>query len=519
MNRYSLEETRRYESQAAAAIPETLRPAYHLTAPSGWLNDPNGFSRYRNRYHLFFQYYPYAAHWDQIHWGHAVSDDLLRWEYLPAALAPDRDYDRTGCFSGSAIELEDGRHLLIYTSARAEEQTDHTVREIQTQSIAVGDGINYEKVSENPVIDSAMLPEGGSRFDFRDPFITERPGGGFYCYLAGRDASGSGQVLLYESDNGFQWKYVRVLVRNENRYGVMWECPNFFPLDGKHVLIVSAMDMLPKGFDYQGGNQTLCLTGSLDEKTMAFTEEDCMTVDHGIDFYAPQTVQAPDGRRIMIGWMQNVDGFSIREPDAPWAGQMSVPRELRLRGGRLCQWPVRELDAYHVHKREYKDVVVAGPVEKSDAGWEEGSREGAVCALDGINGRVLDMTLRIRPAGETIYRAFEMRFAQNDEFYTGLRFVPETAVLEIDRTFSGTRRAILNRAQCRIDTDVSDLHLRILLDRYSVEVFVEDGRRVMTATMYTEESAGRITFHAEGTVKIDVTKYDLKLPSFPEAGA
>ena len=117
--------------------------------------------------------------------------------------------------------------------------------------------------------------------------------------------------------------------------------------------------------------------------------------------------------------------------------------------------------------------------------------------------------LRIRPAADKVYRSFEMRFAQNDEFYTSLCFYPKTAVLQIDRTFSGTRRAILNQAQCRIDTDVTDLNLRILLDRYSAEVFIEDGRKVMTATMYTTESADRITFHAEGAVKIDVTKYEL----------
>ena len=135
--------------------------------------------------------------------------------------------------------------------------------------------------------------------------------------------------------------------------------------------------------------------------------------------------------------------------------------------------------------------------------------EKAVCELEGVRGRVLDLSLRIRPAADKVYRSFEMRFAQNDEFYTSLCFFPKTAVLQIDRTFSGTRRAILNQAQCRIDTDVTDLNLRILLDRYSAEVFIEDGRKVMTATMYTTESADRITFHAEGAVKIDVTKYEL----------
>lgn len=509
MNSYLLEEARQYERIAEAAIAKKQRPVYHLTAPSGWLNDPNGFSRYQDRYHMFFQYYPYASHWNLIHWGHAVSDDLLHWRHLPAALAPDQEYDRDGCFSGGAIELEDGRHMLMYTSVRKEEQPDHVIREVQTQSIAVGDGINYEKSEDNPVIDSDMIPAGGSRFDFRDPCVTRRPGGGYYCYLAGRDAHAGGQVLLYESDNGFAWNYVKTLIRNNDRFGVMWECPNFFGLDGKHVLIVSAMDMLPKDLEYHSGNNAVCLIGDLDEETMTFTETGSMSVDYGIDFYAPQTVLTPDGRRIMIGWMQNVDAFSIRASDAPWAGQMSVPRELCLRDGRLYQMPVRELEDFRINKIEYKNVLVADTDENSDDSIYAFRPGSAACELDGIRGRVMDLTLRIRPDTDASYRAFEMRFAQNDAFFTSLCFSPESSVLQIDRTYSGTRRAILNHAQCHVDTDVSDLNLRILIDRYSVEVFIEGGRKVMTATMYTEESADRITFHAEGAVRLDITKYDI----------
>lgn len=509
MNSCLLNEARQYERLMETAIVKKQRPVYHLTAPSGWMNDPNGFSRYQDRYHMFFQYYPYASHWDLIHWGHAVSDDMLHWQYLPAALAPDREYDRDGCFSGGAIELEDGRHLLMYTSVRKEEQFNHVIREVQTQSIAVGDGIDYEKSEDNPVINSDMIPEGGSRFDFRDPCVMRRPGGGYYCYLVGRDAHAGGQVLLYESDNGIKWQYVKILIRNNNRFGVMWECPNFFPLDGKHVLIVSAMDMLPKGLEYHSGNNVVCLIGDLDEETMTFTENGSMSVDYGIDFYAPQTVLTPDGRRVMIGWMQNVDAFSIRPSDSPWAGQMSVPRELSLCDGQLYQKPIRELEQLRVNKVEYQRIVVAD-TEENVGDILTVSRTGSTaCELDGIRGRIIDLTLHIRPATDTLYRLFEMRFAQNDTFFTSLRFSPEIAVLQIDRTFSGIRRAILNQAQCRIDTDVSDLELRILIDRYSVEVFAEGGRKVMSATMYTEESADRITFHVEGAVKLDVTKYDI----------
>ena len=108
----TLREARKYEEVFEKMIPEEGRPAFHLTPRVGWMNDPNGFCRYQGKYHMFYQYYPFASHWDCMHWGHAVSEDLLHWTAVPAALAPDEAYDYNGCFSGSAIEMKDGKHLL-----------------------------------------------------------------------------------------------------------------------------------------------------------------------------------------------------------------------------------------------------------------------------------------------------------------------------------------------------------------------------------------------------------------------
>ena len=150
-------------------IAKEERPDFHLSVRTGWLNDPNGFSYYGGKYHMFYQYNPYNAQWGPMHWGHAVSDDLLHWEYLPAALAPDEAYDRDGCFSGSAVTMDDGSQLLMYTGVLRERQRDGGFREVQTQCLAVGDGTDYEKYEKNPVLDEKDLPEGCSRNDFRDP--------------------------------------------------------------------------------------------------------------------------------------------------------------------------------------------------------------------------------------------------------------------------------------------------------------------------------------------------------------
>lgn len=489
-----LNKSRQYEVIHGGCIKAEERPDFHFSPQVGWMNDPNGFSWYNGQYHLFYQYNPYATRWDSMHWGHAVSKDLLHWEYLPAALAPDMEYDRIGCFSGSAIALPDGRQLLIYTSVNQETLEDGSVRDIQTQSVAVGDGLDYVKYEQNPVLTEKDIPEGASKVDFRDPKIWKGKDGKFYCVIGNRPSDGSGQILLYSSENGFDWKFVSILARNENRYGKMWECPDFFELDGKHVLLTSPQDMLPEGLEYHNGNGTLCIIGELDETTGTLKEEEHQAIDYGIDFYAPQTLEAPDGRRIMIAWMQNWDTTAHRQDDSKWFAQMTLPRELSVRDGRLYQVPVRELESLRQNKVEYQDVEL----------------EDNTISLDGLKGRRIDMELVIRPGDEeTLYQKFAVRFAQNQQFYTGLSFRPHESVLKIDRKFSGSRRAYIHQRRCLVDGDCRELKLRIILDRFSVEVFVNDGRQTISATIFTDQEADGISFFADGKVKLDVVKYDL----------
>ena len=261
MTSQTLREARKYEEASEKMIKQEERPDFHLSVRTGWMNDPNGFSYHNGQYHMFYQYYPYEPKWGPMHWGHAVSKDLLHWEYLPAALAPDEAYDRDGCFSGSAITLPDGRHLLMYTGVLRERQTNGGVCDIQTQCLAVGDGVDYEKYEMNPVLDKTDIPEGSSVHDFRDPKMWQKEDGTYCCVVGNRPADGSGQILLYTSPDGFQWKFKSVLVANNNRFGKMWECPDFFMLHGKWVLLTSPQDMLPEGFEYYNVNGTLRLIG------------------------------------------------------------------------------------------------------------------------------------------------------------------------------------------------------------------------------------------------------------------
>ena len=489
-----LREARNYEEIMEQLIPDHARPSFHLSSRVGWMNDPNGLSYYQGKYHLFYQYYPYESKWGPMHWGHAVSEDLLHWEYLPAAIAPDTLADKDGCFSGSAVELADGRHLLMYTGVfKGPARPDGTFDDTQTQCVAVGDGINYEKYSGNPVLTDADIPDGSSKVDFRDPKLWKEADGTFRCVVGNRPADGSGQILYYSSSDGFHWKFESVLAENKNRFGLMWECPDFFALDGKYVLLTSPQDMLPSGFEYHNGNGTLCLIGGFDEQGKTFQEERNQAIDYGIDFYAPQTLLTPDGRRLMIAWMQNWDTLSIASLKAPWFGQMTVPRELSVKNGRLYQWPVRELNALRRGRVSYQNLDFEGEL-----------------ILEGVKGRTVDVTITLKPSDEKqIYKKFAVWFGQNDTCHTAISFRPYESILKIDRKFSGSRRAIIHQRRCKVPQNGGHITFRMILDRFSAEIFVNQGEQTLSATMYTDQSADGFKFFADGRVTMDIEKYDL----------
>ncbi|MBR6380875.1 MAG: glycoside hydrolase family 32 protein [Lachnospiraceae bacterium] len=490
MEKKTLEQARTYEAEKGAKIPASERPVFHLTPRVGWTNDPNGFSFYDGKYHLFYQYNPYDTRWDSMHWGHAVSTDLVKWEYLPAALAPDREYDSFGCFSGSALELPDGRHLLLYTGVRKAEDG----KEYQTQCVAVGDGLEYRKYEKNPVLTAADLPEGLSPVDFRDPKAFLDADGRYRCVVGGKNEKGLGELLLFESPDGFDWHFQSVLMANDGRYGCMWECPDFFFLGETAVLLTSPQDMEARGLDYHSGNGTLCQLGSFDREKGVFVRGAAQTIDHGIDFYAPQTTLTPDGRRVMIAWMQNWDtcdtaGF----PHRPWFGQMTVPRELSLKDGKLIQVPVRELESHRRNRVEYRQVEVAGPL-----------------TLPKVEGRCLDLILKVRPGDPAAcYHRFEMIFAKDGDHSSRLVYYPGENVLETDRSNSGSRRAALSQRRCHVRDLGGEIELRIVLDRFSAEVFVNGGEQAMTTVILTDPSAALISFDCDGKAVMDLVKYDL----------
>ncbi len=494
MTSKELQKARDFEAQYGPHIPDTERPAFHVTPTIGWMNDPNGFSVYQGEYHLFYQYHPYSNEWGPMHWGHLKSKDLIRWERLPVAIAPDESYDASGCFSGSAVELPDGRQLLMYTGVQSSRNAEGFIQSIQTQCIAIGNGVEYEKYAGNPVLTDKDLPDGGSAVDFRDPKLFRDEDGCYYAVIGNRTQDGSGSVLLCRSADGLHWSLACTLERCCNQFGKMWECPDFFPLDGHHVLITSPQEMMPVGLEFHAGDGTLCLIGSYDSQQQRFTRQFVQAIDYGLDFYAPQTLLTPDGRRVMIAWMQNWSTVGAKPYHCRWFGQMTLPRELTIREGRLLQNPVRELENYRCRRVVHHSIPVSGEVN-----------------LPGVQGRMLDMTVTVHPIGNESYRWFRIRVAKDGEHETIIRYRPDQGTVKIDRTRSGLARDIVHTRSFMVRSQGGEIKLRIILDRFSLELFVNDGEQAASAVIYTRQEASAISFEAGGMVLMDVEKYDLEV--------
>lgn len=467
-------------------IDRREKPIFHVTPPVGWLNDPNGFSIFQGKIHLFYQYHPYRNDWGPMHWGHCVSEDFVKWEELPPALAPDMDYDAAGCFSGSAIETEDG-HVLVYTGVMEKEGEDCNKEVIQQQCLAVGDGLRYEKVKGNPVLPAGQLPEGFSTADFRDPKVW-RENETYYLVAGNMDGQKNGQVVLFASEDLMSWRYLSVLADNQGKYGKMWECPDFFSLGQEHVLIVSPQDMQADGVEFHNGNQAIALIGEYDRQSFRLWEEQVISLDYGTDFYAPQTLETKDGRRMMIAWMQSWD-MDIKPAEQKWNGMMTIPRQLELRDHVLYQYPARELEAYRTEPVACTDREISGK-----------------CQIPGIRGRVLDLTIELQ---EGDYQEFLLSFAANEKYHTSFRYVPATQTIEFDRTYSGMVRDVVCQRSMKIKRAKKTLKLRLLLDKFSVELFVNDGAQTFTSTFYTPLDAQDIVFACDRTVTVNIEKYGI----------
>ena len=462
----------------SATLNPRWYPRYHLAARAGWMNDPNGLVWFDGWYHAFYQHHPYSTQWGPMHWGHARSKDLVHWEHLPVALAPEGQEDKDGCFSGSAVV--DGDTLaLIYTGHKFHGDPGSDDNLYQVQCLATSrDGIHFER--QGQIIDT---PAG--LHHFRDPKVW-REGDTWYLIVGSR-VGDTGQVRLYSSADLRQWQEEGVLAEAQEGMGYMWECPDFFTLNGKRILMFSPQGLAAEGYRNRNLFQSGYLIGDWQPGQPFSTDAEFIELDHGHDFYAPQSFLTPDGRRIVIGWLDMWESPMPEQQDG-WAGMLSLPREIRLGAdNRLQMVPAEEvatlrgsyypLLAQQLHNQRSHIVDDAEAIEL-ELVW---SMKNATAESYGL---ALGDGLRIAVDTQAQRLTLERRYPQ---------FALE-----------GTRSVALPAGD--------RLSLRIFIDRSSVEVFVNDGEACLSSRIYPLEgqrelalfaSNGRATLHSGGYWPLD----------------
>ncbi len=465
-----------------AAVNGNSRHTYHVMPPVGWMNDPNGFCEAFGKYHLFYQFYPYGPSWDSMHWGHYTTEDFVKWKLEPTALAPDGADDKDGCFSGSSV-IKDGKMYLFYTSVAGDRQK---------QSLAVSeDGVHFEKLGV--VISGEQLPRGCLKTDFRDPKVFRR-GGSYYLLAGGLSEKNEGAILLYRSENLFDWTFVGFVRKDGRTTRGIYECPDFFELGGYDVLLASPQGYRTQDWRFENVQSSIYMLGKLDEQTGAFSQTVEDEIDGGFDFYAPQTLQAKDGRTIMIAWMQMWQRFFPTAKHG-WTGSMILPRELTVKDGKLYQSPVREIERYRWNHVRFGNVTIGNRNELTKV---NGTKIELCFTLD--LGTAQRVGVKLYQRGEHDARIYYDRATD--------RVVFDRSRMGVEISHDAEEKDASVRS-VKVNTAHGRLSMRIFLDVSSCEVFLNGGERTMTGNVYSDGDG--ISFFAEGgSAKIvDLDKYDI----------
>ncbi|MBQ0078853.1 MAG: glycoside hydrolase family 32 protein [Eubacterium sp.] len=434
------------------------RQKYHFMAETGWINDPNGLIYYKGKYHFFYQYYPYAGFWDCMHWGHAISDDMLHWEYLPLALAPSEWYDdhmKGGCFSGSAI-VHDDMLFLMYTGTANNGNGFE-----QTQCIAYSqDGINFTKYEGNPVL---TAPEGIPTDFFRDPYVWKH--NDTYYAVIGANKNNMAQALLYKSPDMFNWEFVNVLHESRGEWGFMWECPTFFELDGKFVLAVSPMGA--------GERTSVYFVGDFDYETGKFFPQKTGETDWGFHYYAPTSFCDDKNRRIMVAWANCWDWMPFWKDWGPtyregWCGTFNIPRVATLNEDLSLSFkPIEEIESIRSGEESLGAFTVAdGETKNLKTGFCYEMK--LTVDLKATDADSFSFLLRQSGDNKTVItydlKNYEIRFDVNNA----------------DGWSKGVARGPLNIM------GKDELDIDILSDRSSVEIFNDNYTTNLSCNVYTK---------------------------------
>ncbi len=445
------------------------RPRYHFVPPANWMNDPNGTIYHNGEFHLFYQFNPAKPKWGNLHWGHAKSKDLVHWEHLPIALAPDGFPGEMHCWSGCCAVANDGTPTIFYTSMNSKSLLTRAKRYSQ-QWMATGspDFLTWEKNPSNPVLSKALHGEQIPQH-WRDPYVWQEVGKWWMVLCGQFSGEKFGRVFLYQSKNLLDWEYIGVLSQGTKKQGKGWECPNYFKLGQKRVLVVS-----PYG-------PVIYSIGDFDG--VRHHADAWQIFDHGKKFYATNTYLDEQGRTILVGWVKAVG--------EGWAGCLSLPRQVDLiDGNQLSIRPIPELEKLRQSHQDFE--------RKLDTVTEN-------AGTAPIYGERVEIKARYQ---FQVAELFGFKLI-DDEDEHALVFDFQTHRLQFGKDY----------ADLQFTRDSDQVELHIFVDHTVIEIFINE-REVYTTLFYpklAETHALKISpfaKNAKGRFSMDVWK--LAEASIPE---
>ena len=471
---------------------EQHRLQFHFSPKEKWMNDPNGMVYHNGEYHLFYQYYPDSTVWGPMHWGHAVSKDLLHWEHLPIALYPD---SLGYIFSGSAVLDKDNTSgfgsaenppliaIFTYHDITGERAGDIL---FQTQAIAysLDDGRTWTKYSGNPVIKNPGIK------DFRDPKVFWHDSQDKWVMaLAVKD-----HISFYSSKNLKDWAHESDFGSTLGGHGGVWECPDLFRIEDKWILLVSINPGGPNG-----GSATQYFVGDFDGKTFTPQDDKTRWLDYGRDNYAGITwsnIPDSDGRKVFIGWMSNWDYANV-VPTEKWRSAMTLPRELSIykseNGYAVKSSLVKEVENLHGELREINSTNKT--VELNPDNWTQ-----------------YDLNLEL--SGQDLNKhSFEIQLYNELNDTLNLGFKAETQQFYINRDKAGNNDFATNfngiqTAPFSIQGD--KVSIRLLVDIGSVEVFLNEGELTMTSLFFPQQPLAQIELNSKSSLTVKGTIFEMK---------
>ena len=466
---------------------ELYRPKYHFTPKSNWMNDPNGMFYFNGNYHLYFQYYPESNVWGPMHWGHAISNDLMKWKEQPIALYPDEkgyifsgsvvvDVNNTSGFkSGSEIPV-----VAIFTYHDPKKEKEGRI-DYQSQGVAysLDEGMTWTKYAKNPVIKNP-----GNK-DFRDPKVTwDAIHNQWVLVLTGGD-----KAMFYSSKNLIDWEYISDFGKNIGAHGGIWECPDFFSMivegtdEIKWVLIQSLVSGAPNG-----GSGTQYFIGDFDGKTFGLdasfmedlTHEKAFWIDFGRDNYAGVTwsnIPATDGRKLFLGWMSNWE-YAEKVPTEKWRSSMTIPRALKLvknEGSyRIISQPIKEIKNFISKSVKTNSIKI--------------NKKTILAAIPDVDFSSLDIEFTMRNLKQDVY-TFVFYNTIGDSIKFGLNSKEHFYFLDREKSgnVSFSEKFAKKIAKAPFNKEFKNIDVRVLLDKTSIEIFFNGGETVMSEIFFPHQ--------------------------------